>query len=80
MSPFYILLQMVSNILLPDHVADAFVSPEDPELPVSLVSGWDIGIGEYQHSSPPETNHSLGHIYFPLEYLLLLLSKKENHP
>ncbi|MPC85095.1 hypothetical protein E2C01_079854 [Portunus trituberculatus] len=31
-------LQMVSNLMLPDHQADAFVSPEDPaELPMSLV-------------------------------------------
>lgn len=29
---------MVANILVPDHQADAFVSPEDPDLSVSLVS------------------------------------------
>ncbi|XP_071547062.1 GPI mannosyltransferase 2 isoform X2 [Panulirus ornatus] len=28
-------LQTISNLLIPDHQADAFVSPEDPEIPVS---------------------------------------------
>lgn len=32
---YFLYPQTISNVLIPDHQADAFVSPEDPEIPVS---------------------------------------------
>lgn len=75
-----IVIQMVANLMLPDHQADAFVSPEDPELPVSLadqVVRWVLGgfvrwdAHYFMHIAQYGYTHENTLAFFPLFPLLV---------
>ncbi|KAG0726387.1 GPI mannosyltransferase 2 [Chionoecetes opilio] len=75
-----LLLQMVSNLVFPDHQADAFVSPQDPELPVSPadhIVQWVLGglvrwdAHYFMHIAQYGYTHENTLAFFPLFPLLV---------